>query len=212
MRVVICGGGVIGAATAYFLSRRGVAPLVVEPVGVACAASGKSGHQGIAVPQQKAGGGEHRESQRPLQQQPAGRAQLPAAYHADFDRILQAFREVEAGQDEPAKTTLQGISLRSPFLEWKLLLRGLLAYYQNDDAKALENFQRLAPERVPARLAASFRQALDPNYRFQIQSTDDRPDVEIVLLGKLSRAQPVSNPIRRGAPESMAITDDLYSP
>jgi glycine/D-amino acid oxidase-like deaminating enzyme len=43
MRVVICGGGVIGAATAHFLSRRGVAPLVVEPVGVACGASGKSG-------------------------------------------------------------------------------------------------------------------------------------------------------------------------
>lgn len=43
MRIVICGGGVIGAATAYFLSRRGIAPLVVEAVGVACAASGKSG-------------------------------------------------------------------------------------------------------------------------------------------------------------------------
>jgi glycine/D-amino acid oxidase-like deaminating enzyme len=43
MRVVICGGGVIGAATAYFLSRRGVAPLLVEAVAVASAASGKSG-------------------------------------------------------------------------------------------------------------------------------------------------------------------------
>ncbi len=43
MRVVICGGGVIGAATAYFLSRRGVAPLVVEPIALASAASGKSG-------------------------------------------------------------------------------------------------------------------------------------------------------------------------
>jgi len=43
MRVVICGGGVIGAATAHFLSRRGVAPIVVEPVAVASAASGKSG-------------------------------------------------------------------------------------------------------------------------------------------------------------------------
>ena len=43
MRVVICGGGVIGAATAYFLSRRGIAATVVERTGVACAASGKSG-------------------------------------------------------------------------------------------------------------------------------------------------------------------------
>src|SRR5581483_7704860 len=43
MRVVICGGGVIGTATAYFLSRRGVSPIVVEAVAVGCAASGKSG-------------------------------------------------------------------------------------------------------------------------------------------------------------------------
>jgi glycine/D-amino acid oxidase-like deaminating enzyme len=43
MRVVICGGGAIGTAIAYFLSRRGASPIVVEPVGIACAASGKSG-------------------------------------------------------------------------------------------------------------------------------------------------------------------------
>src|ERR1700744_6784255 len=43
MRVVICGGGVIGACTAYFLSRRGVEVIVVERTGVANAASGKAG-------------------------------------------------------------------------------------------------------------------------------------------------------------------------
>lgn len=43
MRVLICGGGVIGAACAYFLSLRGVAVTVIERTGVACAASGKSG-------------------------------------------------------------------------------------------------------------------------------------------------------------------------
>ena len=30
MRVVICGGGVIGACTAYFLARRGIDIIVVE--------------------------------------------------------------------------------------------------------------------------------------------------------------------------------------
>jgi glycine/D-amino acid oxidase-like deaminating enzyme len=43
MRVLICGGGVIGASIAYFLSRRGVETTVIERAGVACAASGKSG-------------------------------------------------------------------------------------------------------------------------------------------------------------------------
>lgn len=43
MRVLICGGGVIGASIAYFLSGRGVHPIVIERTGLACAASGKSG-------------------------------------------------------------------------------------------------------------------------------------------------------------------------
>jgi glycine/D-amino acid oxidase-like deaminating enzyme len=43
MHVVICGGGVIGASIAYFLSRRGVTATVIEGTGIACAASGKSG-------------------------------------------------------------------------------------------------------------------------------------------------------------------------
>jgi glycine/D-amino acid oxidase-like deaminating enzyme len=43
MHVLICGGGVIGASTAYFLSRRGIGSTVIECTGVACAASGKSG-------------------------------------------------------------------------------------------------------------------------------------------------------------------------
>jgi glycine/D-amino acid oxidase-like deaminating enzyme len=41
--VVICGGGAIGAAIAYFISRRGAQPVVVERHEVAGAASGKSG-------------------------------------------------------------------------------------------------------------------------------------------------------------------------
>jgi glycine/D-amino acid oxidase-like deaminating enzyme len=40
---VICGGGVIGASIAYFLSRRAVDVTVVERTGVACASSGKAG-------------------------------------------------------------------------------------------------------------------------------------------------------------------------
>lgn len=43
MRVVVCGGGVIGACTAYFLSRRGIEVTIVERTEVAAAASGKAG-------------------------------------------------------------------------------------------------------------------------------------------------------------------------
>jgi glycine/D-amino acid oxidase-like deaminating enzyme len=43
VKVLICGGGVIGASIAYFLSCRGAKPVVVERTGLACAASGRSG-------------------------------------------------------------------------------------------------------------------------------------------------------------------------
>lgn len=43
MRILICGGGVIGASIACFLSRRGAQAVVIERTAVACAASGKSG-------------------------------------------------------------------------------------------------------------------------------------------------------------------------
>jgi glycine/D-amino acid oxidase-like deaminating enzyme len=43
MRVIVCGGGVIGTSVAYFLSRLGAEVVVIERTEVACAASGKSG-------------------------------------------------------------------------------------------------------------------------------------------------------------------------
>lgn len=42
-RIIICGGGAIGAAVAWFLARRGARPVVVERHEVGGAASGKSG-------------------------------------------------------------------------------------------------------------------------------------------------------------------------
>lgn len=42
-KVIVCGGGAIGAATAFFLTRRGAAVVLVERHEVAGAASGKSG-------------------------------------------------------------------------------------------------------------------------------------------------------------------------
>jgi tetratricopeptide (TPR) repeat protein len=100
-----------------------------------------------------------------VHQDAAGKNLLPGEWHADFDRILLAFHQVEVGKDEDARATLQGIGLRSPFLEWKLLLRGLQAYYLGDDVRALENWQRLSTERLPIWLAAPFRSQIDRTYR-----------------------------------------------
>ncbi len=42
-RIIICGGGAIGAAIAYYAAQRGARPVVIEPHQVGGSASGKSG-------------------------------------------------------------------------------------------------------------------------------------------------------------------------
>ncbi len=102
---------------------------------------------------------------------PPGKAELSADLHAGFDQILQAFDHSAKERDDDARAALQPIGLQSPFLEWKVFLRGLLAYYAGDDAKALENWQRLEPKRTPWRLSAPLRSQIDPVFR-EAQSSD----------------------------------------
>jgi tetratricopeptide (TPR) repeat protein len=93
------------------------------------------------------------------------RDRLTPDLHAGFDSVVHAFARYERGQDAEALDTLQAIGLRSPFLEWRVLLRGLSAYSRGDDAKALENWQRLDSERLPWRLVAPFRYRIDAAFR-----------------------------------------------
>ena len=96
---------------------------------------------------------------------PASKSALPESLHAPFDLLVQAFAHYEAGRDDDARAALQGIGLQSPLLEWKVLLRGLIAYQANDDPRALENWQRLDPNRLPGRLSAPLRASVDPAFQ-----------------------------------------------
>lgn len=89
---------------------------------------------------------------------------LPPDLHAGFRAITVAFQKHEAGDEAAAREALEPVGLRSPFLEWKVLLRGLMAYAATDDARAAENFARLDPARLPARLAAPLRFAVEPAF------------------------------------------------
>jgi tetratricopeptide (TPR) repeat protein len=117
-------------------------------------------------------------------QEGAGKNAVPPELKEDHDRIVQAFREVENGQDDAARQTLAAVGLKSPFLEWKILLRGLQAYYANDDERARENWQRLDPERPPARIAAPFRAAIDPAYQ-----AAQSPPVQVKLRHQFESTQ-----------------------
>lgn len=105
-----------------------------------------------------------RVADRAMREGLAGKDLLPADLHGPFELVRKAFAQYEAGQDEAARETLNGIGLTSPFLDWKLLIRGLIAWTANDTPRALENWSRLAPDRLPARLAAPFRLNADKSF------------------------------------------------
>jgi tetratricopeptide (TPR) repeat protein len=117
-----------------------------------------------------------------LAQGKAGRDGLPAEWRAGFDAVRSAFDHAAVGRDDAARDQLQSIGLGSPFLEWKLLLRGMLAYYAGDDGRALDNWSRLAPGRLPARVAAPLRFVIDPAFR-----STQPPKAHADLLGRSDR-------------------------
>jgi tetratricopeptide (TPR) repeat protein len=92
---------------------------------------------------------------------------LPANLRSDFETILQAFAHYDSGRDDAARESLQSIAINSPWLDWKLLIRGLLAYATGDDGRALDNWQRLEAKRLPAQLIAPLRASLDPAFRIE---------------------------------------------
>lgn len=134
------------------------------------------------------------------------REQLPEELRAGYDLIVRAFQANADGKDEAVREALQGIGLQSPFLEWKLLLRGLLAFQAGDNARACENWQRLSIERVPAQMVAPLRLGIDPAFR-----AAQTPDVQLVLQRAADRfcERPDLVPTLRRLQAALARPDQL---
>jgi tetratricopeptide (TPR) repeat protein len=106
----------------------------------------------------------------------AGRKLLPADLHPGFEAVRSAITHFEAGRDDAARTALEPVGRLSPFAEWRLFLRGLIAWHAGDDTRASDNWNRLDSNRLAARLAAPLRFATDAAFR-KAQS----PDAAVIL-------------------------------
>ncbi len=80
---------------------------------------------------------------------------VPEDHRPAVEVFLRALKAYDAKDNAGAREALQAIGSTSPLMEWKLFLRGLLAWTENDDERANENFRRLNAERLPARLSAA---------------------------------------------------------
>lgn len=132
---------------------------------------------------------------------------------AERDAIRAAFAHHEAGRDDDARATLGPIGLKSPYLEWKVLLRGLIAYQTGDDAGAIENWQRLDPGRLPARLAAPFRAQIDAAFRdAQPPATRDLLGQQLTRLQGTSPAEALRRALAHLSPDGYAEAARLLAP
>jgi hypothetical protein len=98
--------------------------------------------------------------------------------YGTFQKALQLY---EAKKDDDARVALNDIGLGTPFLEWKIWLRGLLAWGEQDVGRALENWSRLNPKRLPYQLMAPLRAHADANWLL------DQPALRDQLLQQYAR-------------------------
>jgi tetratricopeptide (TPR) repeat protein len=67
--------------------------------------------------------------------------------------VRQALEALYAGDEATALGLVRDIARSSPMSEWKLLVRGLAAFYRGDHGETQANWNRLDPERAPLRIA-----------------------------------------------------------
>ncbi len=84
--------------------------------------------------------------------------QLPEPLRSQANRVLRALEMVQAGEMEMAQELLREIPRSSPYADWRLLVRGLVAWYGSDHREALQSWSRLDQGRRPARIAAVLMQ------------------------------------------------------
>ncbi|MDC0934700.1 hypothetical protein OAS39_00335 [Pirellulales bacterium] len=82
-------------------------------------------------------------------------APCPSELIPEIESVRDALRAVSEKNDSEAIDAIHGIGRTSPVADWKLFIRGLIAFYERDDQRRDANWSRLAPQRSPARIARS---------------------------------------------------------
>jgi len=67
--------------------------------------------------------------------------------------VRQALEAIHAADEAAALGLVRDIARSSPLSEWKLLVRGLAAFYRGDHGECQANWNRLDPGRAPLRIA-----------------------------------------------------------
>lgn len=78
--------------------------------------------------------------------------------------IEEALKSLYLKQEEKAAEILQPIGLRSPYRDWKLLIKGLAAFYQRRDQEALNILNHIPKNSSIAGIIPFFKSIIEPTY------------------------------------------------
>ncbi len=90
--------------------------------------------------------------------------QQAPVHHAELTSVVEAIRLVCAEDYLSVAQKLRIISIDSIFSQWKLLIKGMMAFYSCDDVKANEAFSRIRKGTVPYHASRWYCTLLDGNY------------------------------------------------
>ncbi|MCU0714301.1 MAG: hypothetical protein MUC43_19780, partial [Pirellula sp.] len=90
------------------------------------------------------------------------RQQLSAELQTEAALVADSLDKIHRGCFESAMADVKGIPASSPYADWKLFVRGYIAFCQRDLSTAQRNWERLEPERRACRVAKSLLNASAP--------------------------------------------------
>lgn len=90
------------------------------------------------------------------------KAEVPAELRDGAARIRGALTALADGRETEAFELLQGFARQSPWADWRYFVRGLAAHYRGEAAAATANWDRLAPNRLAAKIAATLQEGSSP--------------------------------------------------
>jgi hypothetical protein len=90
------------------------------------------------------------------------RQQLSAELQKEAALVADSLDKIHRGYFESAMADVKGIPASSPYADWKLFVRGYIAFCQRDLSTAQRNWERLDPERRASRVAQSLFSASTP--------------------------------------------------
>lgn len=114
------------------------------------------------------------------------------ALRDEAEPIRTALERVSEGDDAAALELTRGVGFRSPFADWRRLIRGLIALYSGRPDEFRTEAGRLNPDRAPARIARPFEVLAPGGLLPRGEPEEFRALAEgLTLLERESRGEPI---------------------